>query len=469
VYGRDEDGQRVVRRGGGGLVTALDSLATHHDVTWIASAISDEDRAVVSERGDEGLEERSRSGSPYRLRLVAHDPAAYHAFYNIVANPMLWFVQHRLWDLARAPALDEGFRQAWDEGYGAVNRAFAAAVVVELEHDPEATVFFHDYHLYLAPQMVRVACPDAVLAQFVHIPWIGPDGWSVLPGDVRAAVHKGLLANDLVGFHTERWRRAFMDAAVGILGAERVGEAIAHQGRLTLTVARPISVDVAEFDLLAEDERVLARRERLRAARPERLILRVDRTDPSKNILRGLRAFELLLERHPEHRGRAGLLALLDPSRTDIPEYAAYIAEIERAAAAVNVRQGAAVVDLRIADDFPLSVAAYAEYDVLLVNAIFDGLNLVAKEGPLLNERDGVLVLSENTGAAEELGAWALVVNPFDIGQQAEALHAALTMPVEERRARLEAIRGHVRAHDLAAWAVALLGDLDRLTSPAPR
>lgn len=468
VHGRDADGDLVARRGGGGLVTALDSLAARHDVTWIASAMSDDDRIVASEATDGIIEEVSRSGSPFRLRLVAHDREAFHDFYDVVANPMLWFIQHRLWDLTRSPIVDEQFREAWEKGYTAVNWAFAEAVVAELERDPGATVFFHDYHLYLAPGLVRERCPEAVLAHFVHIPWVGADGWSVLPEPLRRAVHAGLLACDLVGFHTERWRRTFVDAAVAILGAERSDGAIAYAGRRTETVARPISVDPAELDALAQDETVLARQGELRRCRPERLIVRVDRTDPSKNILRGLRAFELLLERHPEHRGRVVMLALLDPSRQEIVEYAEYTAEIEQLAAAVNERAGVTVVDLRIADDFLLSVAAYKEYDVLFVNASFDGLNLVAKEGPLVNERDGVLVLSENAGAAEELSAWALMVNPFDVGEQAEALHLALELPAKERRARLKGLCRQVREHDVARWVDDLLGDLDRTAPPVP-
>ena len=459
VYGRDEDGQLVARRGGGGLVTALDSLATGYDVTWIASAISEDDRAVASEaRGS--IEERSRGGSPLRLRLIAHDRDAYDGYYNVVANPMLWFVQHRLWDLVHAPSIDERFREAWTDGYVAVNRAFADAVVEELADSPAAIAFFHDYHLYLSPQFVRERAPEARLAHFVHIPWVGAGGWGVLPADIRRQIHAGLLANDLVGFHSERWRRWFVDACVSLLGVTVHGDTILRDRHSTRTVARPISVDATEFDALAAGDAVSTRRGELRADPHDQLVVRVDRTDPSKNILRGLAAFELLLERHPEHRGRVRMVALLDPSRQDIPEYASYTAEIRRRAEDINARARADVVEVRIEDDFLLSVAAYVEYDVLLVNPIADGLNLVAKEGPLVNRRDGVLVLSEGAGAADELAPWALVVNPFDVGQQADAIHRALTMPADERRSRLAGLRAHVREHDVAGWVSGLLGDL---------
>ena len=449
-------------------MTALRSLVSHHDVTWIASAMTEEDRVAAEEAENGAIEETARDGSPYRLRLVAHDPAAYDWFYNVVSNPTLWFLQHHLWNLPYAPDLDPGLHHAWEEGYLAVNANFADAVLAELDRDPEATVLFHDYHMYIAPKLVRSARPETAIAHFVHIPWPATDAWHVLPDSIRRAIHEGLLANDVVGFHADRWRLAFLRSAQDLVGAEIDFEEGSARcaGRLSLVTSHPISVDPAEFDELAVSEDVLARERDLVARRPEFLVLRVDRTDPSKNVTRGFRAFELFLDAHPELHERVSMLALLDPSRQDIPEYAEYLGAIQRAARSVNdrfQREGWTPVELSIQDDFLGAVAAYKQYDVLLVNAIFDGLNLVAKEAPLVNERDGVLILSENTGAHAELGDWALTVNPFDVAGQAEAMYAALALPVEERRARSEAIRAHVREHDLEAWIGRQLDDLDRI------
>jgi trehalose 6-phosphate synthase len=467
TFGRDRDGRRVASRGGGGLVTALRSLVSHHDVTWVASAMSDEDREVVAEARGAAVEERARDGSAFRLRLVAHDQAAHDWFYNVVANPMLWFLQHYLWELAYTPSMDIALQNAWDEGYARVNEGFAEAVLEELEAEPEAAVFFHDYHLYLAPRLVREEAPDAVLAHFVHIPWPQTDYWHVLPDRMRRAIHEGILANDVIGFHAHRWRLNFLRAANDLAGAECDFEAFAAEygGRRALVTVHPISVDPAEFDELASSRPVLAAERQLVERRPEKLVVRVDRTDPSKNIVRGFRAFELYLEAHPEMHTRVVMLALLDPSRQDIPEYSEYLGAIQREARRVNDRfqqEGWAPVELVVEDDFAGSVAAYKQFDALFVNAIFDGMNLVAKEAPLVNGRDGVLILSENAGAHAELGEWALTVNPFDVAGQAEAIHSALTMPPGERRERLEAIRGYVREHDVAAWIEAQLADLDR-------
>jgi trehalose 6-phosphate synthase len=470
-YGRSPAGERIVLRGGGGLVTALRSLVDHHDVTWIASAMSDEDRAVAAEHGGDGFEETARDGSPYRLRLVAHDPVAYDRYYNVVANPTLWFLQHYMWGLPYAPDLDLGLHNAWFDGYLPVNEAFAVAVAAEIEREPEAVVFLHDYHLYLAPKLIRERRPDAVMSHFIHIPWPQSDYWHVLPEHLRRSVHEGLLANDIVGFHTARWKRNFLRTCEELLGADVDDHAgtVTHDGRRTVVTSHPIGIDPLEFDELKDSPAVLEEERQIVDGRAEFLVVRVDRTDPSKNVVRGFRAFGLFLDLHPDYRGRVMLLALLDPSRQDIPEYSEYLGAIQREARVVNDRfqtEGWTPIDLRIADNFAQSVAAYKQYDVLLVNAVFDGLNLVSKEAPLVNGRDGVLVLSENAGAHEELGEWALTVNPVDVYGQAESIYAALTMPADERRRRLEATRVHVRGHDLASWIAAQLADLDALSSP---
>ncbi|HKY25571.1 MAG TPA: trehalose-6-phosphate synthase [Gaiella sp.] len=453
-FRRAEDGTLSTVRGAGGLVTALRPLVDRGDVTWVASAMGDVERDLA---GDGARDEVSAAGTPFRLRLVPHDPEAYRQFYGIVANPVLWFVQHGLWELMHDPAAD--LTVPWRDGYVAANRALADAAVAELDRRPNAALYVHDYHLYLVPSHVRSARPKARIAFFVHIPWVGPDDWAVLPPAIAGAVHEGLLACDSVGFHTEQWRSAFVAACDALLGRGEDAERVSH--------ANPIAVDTMEFDELAASEAVRARRRELASERPELLVLRVDRTDPSKNAVRGFEAFGRLLESDPGLHGRVVLLALLDPSRQEIPEYVDYRTATEVAAASVNQRFGRPgwqPVRLEVRDDFPASVAAYTEYDVLLINPVMDGLNLVAKEAPLVNDRDGVLVLSRQAGAFAELGEWALGVDPLDVDEQADALARAIALPAEERRAWLAAIQARVRAHDLAAWADRELAELDART-----
>ncbi len=310
-----------------------------------------------------------------------------------------------------------------------------------------------------------------LLAHFVHIPWAQTDYWHVLPEHLRRAVHDGLLANDVIGFHTPRWKRNFLRTSQDIMGADIDfhGGLVRYEGREVRVASHPIAIDPSEFRELSASPGVLEEERTLVATRPEFLVVRVDRTDPSKNVVRGFRAFGFFLDQHPEFHRRVSMLALLDPSRQDIPEYSEYLAAIQRESRAINDRfqaEGWLPIDLRISDNFQQSVAAYKQFDVLLVNAIFDGMNLVAKEAPLVNERDGVLILSENAGAHDELGEWALTVNPFDVHGQADAIHRALTLPLAERRRRATAIKEQVGTHGVDGWIAAQLADLDRVASP---
>ncbi len=450
-FRRDPDGGLTEVRGAGGLVTALRPLVDHGDVTWVASAMDDVERELAAAGARDEL---SAAGTPFRLRLVSHDPEAYRLFYGVVSNPVLWFVQHGLWSLKHDP--DADLTVPWRDGYVVANRALAEAAVEELDRAPGAALYVQDYNLYLVPSLVRELRRDARIAFFVHIPWVGPADWGVLPPEIARAVHESLLACDSVGFHTEAWRSAFVESCEALLGRGDDARRVSH--------ANPIAVDTAEFDALAASEAVAERRRELHDERPEILVVRVDRTDPSKNAVRGFEAFGRLLELEPGLHGRIVLLALLDPSRQEIPEYVDYRDATERAAAAVNARFGTPdwqPVRLEVRDDFPASVAAYTEYDVLLINPVMDGLNLVAKEAPLVNDRNGVLVLSRQAGAFAELGEWAIGVDPLDVEDQARALALAVSLPADERRARLAAIQARVREHDVASWAERELEELE--------
>jgi trehalose 6-phosphate synthase len=429
----------------------------------VASALSDEDADVAAEG--------AYTDGNLRLRLVTHDREEYDRYYNVFANPTLWFIHHYLWGLSLEPDVDRNIRLAWDAGYLPVNERFAEAVASEIAAggQDDALVMVHDYQLFLVPRAVRARCPRARVQHFTHIPWPMPDYWRILPEDIRSAIHESLLACDIVGLHTDRYVRAFLHCCDELTDGEVdfTSRSVHFRGREVHVRAYPISVDPAEFERLAASPEVREQEPSVEMARPEKMIVRVDRTDPSKNVVRGLRAYDLFLSQHPEWRGRVTMLALLDPSRPEIPEYAEYVGAIQRAVREVNDRWYMTgmwtPVDMRISDNFPQAVAAYKHYDVLLVNAIFDGMNLVAKEAPLVNQRDGVLILSENAGAHHELSPWALCVNPFDIQQQAEAIYQALTMHGSERRERIEGLRGQVREHDIGRWIDDQLTDLAAL------
>jgi trehalose 6-phosphate synthase len=479
----EEGGVRRARRGAGGLVTALVGLAGQlNDAVWVCAASTDEDVVVAREYKDASLHvsmtarpsitEPDAEGS-LQIRFVETDPLAHEDFYGVISNPLLWFIQHGLYDLSYSPNIGQRERDAFEDGYVSVNKTFADAVAREVEQrGGRALVMLHDYHFYLVAELVRERCPDVVLSHFVHIPWPGPDAWRVLPPDMRERLLYGLLGNDVVAFHTERFARNFLLCAQELLGLTiDLDRMTVEIGPRTVTARTyPISIDVAALVETAASKAVRNRLDDLEqwlVTDDAKLIVRVDRTDPSKNIIRGFLAFEKLLDDHPELVGKVRFLAFLQPSRLDVPEYAKYVADIGSVVARVNARytrRGEAPIDLRLHEDLPTAVAAYTICDVVMVNSIADGMNLVAKEAVSVSRRDAVLALSENTGAHEELGAFAVTLYPFDIQQQADGLYEALTMPAIRRRELREAAADIVRANDVAKWLAFQLADLSEIT-----
>jgi trehalose 6-phosphate synthase len=454
-----------VQRGSGGLVTALTGLASHREAVWIASAMNEYDAEVSHSHDGQAFPVHSPAGGEYQVRLVVSDPDAYDRFYNVFANPMLWFIQHYLWDLSNAPDIRREEIEAFEFGYNAVNEDLARAVVEELEGNDEPVVMVHDYHLYTLPDLVRRARPDVFLHHFIHIPWTQSDAWRVLPTRIREEIFTGLLANDIIGFHTRSYRTNFLQCCRDLMelevdferGTVRTGE------REVWVRAYPLPIDHEAVRRLAQGERVKQFEQELLRRRRDHLILRVDRADLSKNVLRGFAAFDLFLEQHPEFRERVTFMAQLMPSRTDVPQYAEYLERIEASVAVVNHRHGTPdwmPIQLKLRDDLQEAMAAYRHYDVLLVNAMFDGMNLVAKEGPIVNARDGVSILSENTGAHEELGEYALSVNPFDIQELANSIYAALAMAPAERRRRAQGLREIVTSRDPGDWIDEQMADI---------
>lgn len=463
-----------------GLMSQLD------DAVWVCAASTEEDAAVASEYKDQPMavamndeprlvdEHVAETDAPVlNIRMVELDPAAHDDFYAVISNPLLWFIQHGLYDLTRSPNFGARERDAFEHGYVSVNRAFADAVAHEVEQcGGRALVMLHDYHFYLVADLVRERCPDVVLSHFVHIPWPGPDAWRVLPPDMRERIMRGLLGNDVVAFHTERFARNFLLCAQELLGLSiNLDKMTVQVGPRTVTAKTyPISIDVEALLQTANSKVVRGRLddvEQWMVAEGGQLIVRVDRTDPSKNIVRGFLAFERLLDDHPELVGKVRFFAFLQPSRLDVPEYAEYVGRIGAVVARINAkytRSGDAPIDLRLHEDFATAVAAYAICDVVMVNSIADGMNLVAKEAVSVSRRNAVLALSESTGAHEELGAFALTLYPFDVQQQADALYEALTMSPQRRRDLREAAAQIVQANDVAKWLDFQLADLAEIT-----
>jgi len=451
-------GERSSHRGVGGLVTALSGALRDRGGVWIAGAISEGDRVVAAENASI---ETDVGGAQIVVRFVSVEQDTYRAYYDGFSNRVLWFVHHYLWDPPRTPTFTDADSDAWD-AYTDVNRRFAETTA---QTAPEGGVaLVQDYHLALVPQLLRKMRPDLAIGHFWHIPFAQPDYLGLLPDPWSRALIDGLLGADVIGFQTERWVQNFLSCVRSVEGLRARDRTIAVGERRVRANVYPIGVNPDHLSEIAAEPAVKRARTELNRWLGDRsLVLRVDRTELSKNILRGLKAFELVLERRPDLRGRVVHLALLQPSRRSVPEYRDYTEQCIHEAERINSRFGPEAIRLEISDDFPRSLAAYTLYDVLVVNPVFDGMNLVAREGPCLNRRAGVLVLSRNAGAAVELAPAALIVNPVDVDRTARAIADALDMPEAERQDRARRLRRLARGKSPAHWLDAQLRDLERV------
>jgi len=479
TFARDDDAPQglTAERGSGGLVTALAELGRHAPLTWVAAAMTDADRIAapaLGARASGALAERVAAlvaealpEQDLQLRLETIERDVFERYYGAVANPFLWFVQHQMYAAAYGPNVDERLLDAWRRGYRPANEQLAEAAAHVGGRAP--VVLLQDYHLYLAAPRLRELRPGATILHFTHIPWPPADDWQQLPQGLRRAICEGLLACDIVGLQTDRYASNFLDTVASFVRDARVdGDArnVSWRGRRIRVRSYPISVDpagLARFAASAPVERQVGRlRDRLARAGSPRVIVRADRIEPSKNMLRGFLAFEALLAQRPDLRRSVRFVAVQDASREGIAEYTDYAAAVRHVVARIN---GTAEPDegpiwIYDGSDYATAIAALRIADVVLVNPVVDGMNLVAKEAVLVGERDPALVLSETAGAAEQLAADALTVAPADIVGTVEALERGLEMPREERRARLRRLRASVRHEDLDWWLTRQLRDL---------
>lgn len=458
TFERNEDGEIDFERGTGGLVTALTGLARQIDASWIACAKTEAD--IAWKEGEIPLEGEENT---MRVKFISPDPDAYEGYYNVIANPLLWFLQHSMWDLPRAPIINRATWQAWEKGYLTINHQFAERIAAHVDAiQKPSLVMLQDYHLYLVGRFLHdLLEPEErpTTTHFIHIPWPGPQYWGILPPAMRQPIIGSLCAVDLVGFQTREDGLNFLRTCETYLPNAEVNYTdgwVTHRDHQTYVRDFPISIDVEALRELAKSNDVKAYKSEIQdIIEDHKIILRIDRIEPSKNIVRGFRAYEELLELHPEHRGKVKFLAFLVPSRLGVDEYQDYLDELMAAAGRVNANFGDSdwePVRLFTSESYPRAVAAMQLYDVLLINAIADGMNLVAKEGPIVNRKDGVLILSERAGATQQLGKGAMVISPCDVYATAEAIHEALTMSEDEKEERRLMLVDIIEEEDITDW-----------------
>jgi len=476
-FSLSDDGELTMRRGGGGLVSGLAAVTgaprdpgpprppeaavasspsgSDPDVLWVCASLGEADRTAARLSPDGRIDQAGYDTGGAAVRMLDIPAATFQRAYNAVANSTLWFVHHLLYDTPRSPHFDARARRDW-QSYEAYNAAFADALARDASHGAKAAI--QDYHLSLAPRMLRDRRPDLKIVHFSHTPWAPPEYYRLLPDDIGRQILLGILGADHAGFLTERWASAFLDCCELVPGArvDRTARTVTCSGHTTHVGVHGLGVDETALRKRAAQQDVVERARALKEQVGDRqLIVRIDRTELSKNIVRGLAAYREMLVNHPEWRGRVVHLAFAYPSRYDLPEYREYTAAVERMAGQITDEFGTADWDpliLQVNDDYPRSLAAYGLADVLLVNPIRDGMNLVAKEGPVLSEEGCALVLSREAGAASELSEDALMVNPFDVSQTAETLHQALLMPRAERAERCARLAAAATALPPQRW-----------------
>lgn len=451
-FTESDDGSLQASRGGGGLVSGLSGLGTS-DVVWVCAALTDGDRAAARQAPAGRLDKAGHDTGGMAVRMLDIDATTFNRAYNAIANSTLWFIHHLLYATPTAPNFDAGFRREW-ASYEAYTRSFAEALAAEAAEG--AKVLVQDYHLTLLPRLLRTLRPDLRIAHFSHTPWAPVDYFRLLPADVARDTLLGMLGADHAGFHSPRWARAFAACCADVLGAQTSDDQVTYDGHTTHLGIHPLGVDAESLRERAHEHDVESRLTVLRTKLEDRqAIVRVDRTELSKNIGRGLLAYRELLRRYPQWRGKVTHLASAYPSRHDLPEYREYTAHVQRLATEIEDEFGTddwRPIVLDVTDDYARSLALYRVGDVLLVNPVRDGMNLVAKEMPVLSERGCTVVLSTEAGVADEFGADAILVNPFDISGTADALHAALSMSPEERRDRCQRLAEVSTALPPAQW-----------------
>jgi trehalose 6-phosphate synthase len=441
-----------------GLVTALEPIIEAVGGTWIAHGSSSADRLVVDRKNRIRLPEQNPR---FTLRRVWLTPKEEDGYYYGISNKALWPLCHIVYTKPRFS------RKDW-ETYKDVNKRFCDTVLDEVGDSP-AIVFIQDYHLALLPRYLRNARPDLKLVQFWHIPWPNREAFRIFPWSEE--ILDGLLGNDLLGFHIQYHCNNFLDTVDKGMEAmvDYENFSIYRGGRPTYIRPFPISVDFKQIGIdagsaIVQEKKESFIRELGLGAEGTRIYVGADRIDYTKGIPERLRGFDLLLKRNPDLKKKVTLMQLAAPSRTQIEEYRSINDEIEKLVEEINRQHGAdgwkPVHFLRANHDYHAVIAAYRMADVVMVTSLHDGMNLVAKEFiAARTDGDGVLLLSQYTGAARELTE-ALLINPYDADQLADAMLRAFRMPEKERRQRMARMRAQVEKNNIYEWGRKIFEEL---------
>jgi len=457
-----------MKRGGGGLVSTLLPFMTRVKGTWVASAMTEGDIKVASEH-KKCMVPIPEDNPDFCVSFVVVDPEIYKDYYSVISNPLIWFIQHYMWNTPYMPEIDDKIHKAWHDSYVYVNQKFADRIIEEVKlSEKKPLIMLQDYHLYTCPGHIREKLDDIFLSHFIHIPWPQSEYFSILPEYMQEAIINGLLSNYIIGFHLEKYVKNFLYTCEPYVDkVDYETDTIWHEGRRISVKNYPISVDDKKLVENAKNSEVLKKEGQIKEIKGSNfLIYRTDRADLSKNIIRGFKAYELFLEKHPEFHGKVKFLSTGMPTRQQITAYREYKEETDRVITSINQRfskDGWKPIEQVFKADYSLVTAAFKHYDCLLVNPMIDGMNIVAKEGPVVNENNGVLIMSNGAGSYEELKDYSIIVNAYDITQTADAMYRAITMSPEERARLIEGLKKTVCERNVYIWMQEQFNDIREL------
>jgi trehalose 6-phosphate synthase len=466
LFKRDEKGIIKLIRGAGGIVGSMIPFMKKTHGKWVSSAIGECDHEMnklYDSKVPIPLE-----NPEYYLQFIKTDEDVYNGFNGKFANPLLWFIHHSMWNPPYSPVHDDELHQAWDS-YQYVNSKFAEAIGEDLNTSKKIPiVMLQDYHFYLTPKFIREQHPDVLMSHFVHVPFPPPEIFQQLPNHMQIEILDSMLTNDVLGFHIPRYKNNFLQTVRLILPNALVDDKagdILYNGHVCHVRTYPISVDVETLQTHAQDPNVIAKEAEVDEMIGDcKLIYRTDRADLSKNIIRGFQAYDIFLEKYPEWKEKVKFVATLMPSRQDINVYREYTDNIREIVKEINEKYTTLnwqPIKYICRGDYDLVIALLKKYDVLMVNPILDGMNIVAKEGSVINENNGALILSTGAGCYGELKDGATCINPYDIRQTAESINIALLMNETTKAKMMAKARAAIQRNDLNKWVSDQLNDIE--------
>ena len=465
-YRSADDNKLVPRHTSGGVVTALGALPEETDFTWISSALGEADRRATSPDGSPKIPhpEAKFSGS---IRFVKPSRRVYHKFYNIICNPLLWFLHHYMWNTPYSPNVDSTVYDAWVSGYRQVNQSFVTEILEEIDSSSKPTlVMLHDYHLYLCAGLLREARPDVLIQHYIHVPWPESRYWYLLPVTIVREICYSLCKADIVGFHTMADSRYFL-STISLLDLDADidwdNQIVVMDGHKCTIKVYPMGINPDEVVKISESRRVREHQRALIDSATDISVVRIDRAEPSKNIVRSLKAFEILLKDRKDLQEHVTFWAFIVPSRSHIRQYQRYLEEIRQEINRINTAYRTDIwtpVVAFIENNYLQAVAAMTFYDVLLVNTISEGTNLIAQEGPLVNAKNGAMVLSNTSGVYPHLKDGVIGISAADLQGTADAMGKAIELPSEDRRLKQRVLREAIGRISLANWLSKQFDDL---------